>query len=500
MKRTLYFASPGTGKTTTLIKKVSELVASGVQPKTIGFTSFTRSAAKEAVDRVQKMFTDRPNLKKDFYWFRTLHSICYTALGFPKMVSNEDLRELYRRTGIKCLSSETEEPIGPLFNANGDVFLNIYNTARQMRKPLKEAWSLMASGAKDELYTTFNLFIAEYENLKNFYKLQDYSDLLVNFISFQGSLGLEYLFVDEAQDLTPLQWECIFAIERSCKESFIAGDDKQCIYEWAGATPKTLIELEGNRVKLDVSYRLPKSVLNTSRKIYERISLKVPVSLKTAVQDIGSVSHIGVLDGLDVTQGSWLFLARLKKGLGKYEDFLYQRGQIFSDEKNTVSRSYLEAIRTWEDIRKNILINGASLKNLMKYLSCGSGYKKGAKQWSEAQKEDQYFSQEELQKVCAFKLQDAWYDHLYHSNKAYYKALWDRGLSDFSVSRIRVSTIHGAKGLEADNVVLDCDLSPACEETLVNNPDAEHRVFYVGVTRAKKNLYILLSNNQRYNL
>lgn len=54
---------------------------------------------------------------------------------------------------------------------------------------------------------------------------------------------------------------------------------------------------------------------------------------------------------------------------------------------------------------------------------------------------------------------------------------------------IRLSTIHGAKGAEADNVVLFTDVSPATYEQI--DSDAEHRVWYVGITRARKKLYIV---------
>ena len=62
---------------------------------------------------------------------------------------------------------------------------------------------------------------------------------------------------------------------------------------------------------------------------------------------------------------------------------------------------------------------------------------------------------------------------------------------------IELSTIHGAKGGEADNVVLLLDLSRKSEEALINNPDDEHRVFYVGATRAKKELWLVRSESDR---
>ena len=54
-----------------------------------------------------------------------------------------------------------------------------------------------------------------------------------------------------------------------------------------------------------------------------------------------------------------------------------------------------------------------------------------------------------------------------------------------------LSTIHGAKGAEADNVVLFTDISTkACKEAF-NNPDDARRLTYVALTRAKKKLYII---------
>ena len=63
-----------------------------------------------------------------------------------------------------------------------------------------------------------------------------------------------------------------------------------------------------------------------------------------------------------------------------------------------------------------------------------------------------------------------------------------------------MSTIHGAKGGEADNVILFTDLSPAADEAFRIGNDDVHRVFYVAVTRAKQNLYIIEpeDNNRSY--
>ena len=55
--------------------------------------------------------------------------------------------------------------------------------------------------------------------------------------------------------------------------------------------------------------------------------------------------------------------------------------------------------------------------------------------------------------------------------------------------RIKLSTIHGTKGGEAENVVLLTDLTYAAIQS--SQVDDLHRVFYVGVTRTKNNLYLI---------
>ena len=60
--------------------------------------------------------------------------------------------------------------------------------------------------------------------------------------------------------------------------------------------------------------------------------------------------------------------------------------------------------------------------------------------------------------------------------------------------RIKISTIHKAKGGEADNVAVLLDSSKLCVES--EDQDSEVRTFYVGITRAKKTLHLIESTSQ----
>ena len=57
--------------------------------------------------------------------------------------------------------------------------------------------------------------------------------------------------------------------------------------------------------------------------------------------------------------------------------------------------------------------------------------------------------------------------------------------------RISVSTIHGVKGNERENVVINTELSGAAYDEYQKNPDDTHRLFYVACTRTENNLFII---------
>ena len=84
----------------------------------------------------------------------------------------------------------------------------------------------------------------------------------------------------------------------------------------------------------------------------------------------------------------------------------------------------------------------------------------------------------------------------------YLKQMRRRGEKLNQAPRITLSTIHGAKGGEAENVVLLTDLSFNTMKSYERNPDDENRLFYVGATRTKEHLHIIRpqQDNKGYDL
>ena len=171
-------------------------------------------------------------------------------------------------------------------------------------------------------------------------------------------------------------------------------------------------------------------------------------------------------------------------------------GYLFNNKGHrSISEKISSAVNGWERLRKGRKIFLEDVKNIYSYMSSGARIKRGFKRLTGANADD-VFSMSDLQKYHGLLIGDEliWHeamDKLPDEDRAYITKMLKRGEKFNGIPRITISTIHGAKGGEADNVVLFTDLSPAADDSMSLNGDDMHRVFYVGVTRAKQNLFIL---------
>jgi superfamily I DNA/RNA helicase len=83
------------------------------------------------------------------------------------------------------------------------------------------------------------------------------------------------------------------------------------------------------------------------------------------------------------------------------------------------------------------------------------------------------------------------------------QTLLERGDTLMEKSKIQLLTLHGSKGKECDNVCLFTDYGVEGQDEFIyrsayENQDSEHRLFYVGTTRAKENLYIMQPTSDYY--
>ena len=227
---------PGTGKTTRLIKYVKTFVKLGTPIDKIGYFAFTTKAANEAIDRMLDYHTAFE--RKDLKHFRTLHSFAFNQLGMKKaqVMQDEHYEDIGKKLGIEVtVYSNGEESTG-FINSDSEYF-NLINAARIKNISIEEEYNTdMYSQDMDK--RLLQIISDEVQNYKESFQLVDFTDMIEKFIVSKLCPNFDITFIDEAQDLSPIQWKMVDIIKENSKYVILAGDDDQAIYGWAGADVK----------------------------------------------------------------------------------------------------------------------------------------------------------------------------------------------------------------------------------------------------------------------
>tara|TARA_R110001583_G_scaffold13262_7_gene57374 strand:+ start:2573 stop:4069 length:1497 start_codon:yes stop_codon:yes gene_type:complete len=475
---------PGTGKTSTLLGLIEDELQNGTSPDSIGFFTFTKKAVKEGKERAMNKFNIS---NKELPYFRTLHSLAFRQLGLTResVVSNSDIKDLNEKLNIK-LTGRTTSDDGHLFGMTHDDRLAfIENLARMRNIPLKEQWHEVedAVGWFELERFARGLYLFKEDRL-----LVDYTDMLQKFLT-EGSIPkLDVMFVDEAQDLSPLQWAVVRKLADNAKKIYVAGDDDQAIYKWAGADVDYLIENSKDAMILKQSYRVPFAVHEVAKQCIGQVRSRIYKEW-TPRKEKGLVRWEPNIELVNMEKGEWLVLARTNYLLEEVDEYCRNEGWFFEVKgRPSIPESKIRAVLYWERLRKGEAVSLSECANILKFIKVNKPKKLDI---LDANILLQY---EDLKSHFPDLPDGNWFDVftlLSPSEISYIRAMLRRGEKITKQPRIRLSTIHAAKGGEATNVVLLTDITTRVYKNYQQNPDDENRVFYVGVTRTKENLYLI---------
>lgn len=461
------YGPPGTGKTTELLRRVKHTRDNGVQAERIAFVSFTRAAASEALSRLGLKRSDNVS---------TIHAMAFRHLGLrqSQVVDSPKLREFSNAVGIPVIGKSPEDDEE---RADGDAYLDLLNYARNTFSNPAEVYDISdRPGTRAE----FTLFVRAYAEWKRTYGYVDFTDMLERAAAGGIRADAEVLFVDEAQDLSPLQWSVVDKLAKRAHEVHIAGDDDQAIYTWSGADPHGMAKFtqkyKGHHHILSVSHRLPSSVHEKSQALIRRVALRVDKQFHPR-SDVGLVRLHGSINSVDIKHGKdTLLLGRTHSILREVEQTLIDRRIPYmrqSGRPGMYQNKFAAAIRAYNKLKRGEKLTDSE-RNVL--------FSVGSDRTRESLEVNDYTSVIAKPFYLAIDIPYRVID--------YYQ---DVDLDEEPT--IRLSTIHAAKGHEADQVVLLTDMTTRVSQTAQTHPDDEIRVWYVGMTRSKNELDIVEGYN-----
>lgn len=571
----MLLAGPGSGKTTTMTKRVVSLLENyHVNPANILVVTFTKAAAREMKERFEKLCMDSgitQNYKQ--VTFGTFHGVFYGILRHAyrltgkNIISEEQrfdmLRELAYRQRIEI--EDEKEFFEGLVQEISEV--------KNSRIPLEHYYS---KNCPDEV---FRKIYTSYVTTCRQSRLLDFDDMLLycyDLLTQRPDIlagwqkKFQYILVDEFQDINKLQYDIVKMLAAPENNLFIVGDDDQSIYAFRGAKPEIMMNFPKDFPSvqtelLPVNYRSTGEIVEAAGKVIawnkRRFQKKIhtdnekgkPPLVKAFqngkeeelyLKDCIVKAHeqgcpyeeMAVLyrtnsgarflvetlmeyqipfqmrDVLPNLYDHWIarnFISYMKLATGdrSRKEFL----QVMNRPNRYISREVLdepqvsfEALR-WHYEEKEWMLDRIDkfeedlnlLKNMtpyaaVNYIRHGIGYEEYLRTYALFRKlkmEDMHEILEELaDSARGYQTFGEWFIHI----AEYTEKLKEQARTQISEKKgVVISTFHSIKGLEFDKVFL-MDVNegtiPYRKAVTESNIEEERRLFYVGMTRARKEL------------
>ena len=284
----LVVAGAGTGKTRTLVHRVSRLVESGVDPSNILLLTFTRRAAKQMLNRASSILDDRCQQVKGgtfhFYCSQLLHRYS-DRIGFPNnftIIDTADALEVIQfvRTQLNLHKKNKRFP-------NKNTLLNMISTSinkhLDLRVVLMDQFPQFAE--QIDKIEEVALGYAEYKE-KNF--VMDFDDLLIKTkqlleqhedIRIKVASSHQFVMVDEYQDTNQIQADLVQLFSSVHGNIMAVGDDAQSIYSFRGADHQNIMAFpelfeHTKLIKLEENYRSTPQILDAANNLLKQATFK----------------------------------------------------------------------------------------------------------------------------------------------------------------------------------------------------------------------------------
>jgi DNA helicase-2/ATP-dependent DNA helicase PcrA len=564
---TRLFGGPGSGKTTALLDRVEEILEQDdVDFRDILVVSYTRAAAAEVRERLAERLDVSPRALQGNVC--TMHAKAYELLNLSRgdVVGEKHKKEFCEDFGIEY---EDEYGGAGRRTARSTTLGNkIIATSQWLQRTRRDVadwydvpfqWNVEEVRLPPEIdpnaqegnkYTPTwpssddRLDIPEAIRGWRAYKgendLVGFADMLVRVKQRSLLPNVDYLVIDEFQDITSLQYDVYEEWKPHMEGVLIAGDDDQVVYAWQGADPNLLLDAERQEdVVLPNSYRLPSNVLNVVNREIRHIDKRQEKDLKPrkeggSVEAVNSPSMLDLVRNVRYTvqqdDGSLMILFRARYQMFQFIDEFIGEGmpfKVLTDQRMWTDRltQYVDAVERMERGENVTGLQARRLADMLQDSAFGSNDRDDLYDLIDDREEEAdvddlaeiELTPDEVKNFAPFMPDGASASDMVRKVTSFQrktiKAYFAGDYKEMDPSRVRIGTIHSAKGREADHVFVGTDLTEKVVEqmaaivddedvdgveefTKTTNPvpiltDNERRVFYVGMSRARERLVLL---------
>ena len=538
------FGGPGTGKTTTIVgnsdienfQGILHRMFSERDAQSVMLIAYTRAAKETAKDRLEKT----TNVPRNILAWRitTIHGLTMRMNNVkPDDIvelrwGKGDRQEFCNLVGLEYSNtSDDDDDIMDTPDDDGHLFFRMLGWLKANMLPMEE-WDQCPVASEWQYGDEFVDFQAEWLNYKIEEEIWEFDDVIKQSVEEEHTVEADDLFVDEVQDLYPLQQAFLDNQFGVVDRIWLAGDDDQTIFEWSGANPDYFINMEGRLngdlrdelwddkqgywadegvYILDQSFRMPKRILELSQMCIERVSVRQEKTIKPHTEggefialpekDMGRIIRL-----LNLDDSFCLFRSNhLANQFGKE---LLEEGVPFEDRFKTWRDETVKVRNAMSALYNEEPIGGDDAAQVISYLDdnliMSSNTSSLASKYTTQETVDpnELVNKVRLDYPKYKRHLDRWMDTMDDLN--YYQQMGVRNnivknRDHLDPDGLIVETIHWSKGREADTVLLSMDTT---NSVMQNCPgfepnDAERRLCYVGMTRTERRL-IMAENIDEY--
>ena len=469
---------PGTGKTTKVLEYVKEY-SEREDVGNIVCCSFTRAASDVSRDRLKAAGLHKKAKAA------TIHSLAFEHMHYHKPYMVNTLYLFAKSIGERSGVSDDR---------------NIYAARSPLERSIsyyQVQRSLMVYGdvriPEGLSLDTIQTYITAFEAYKNKNNFLDYNDVLINYLNEGEPLDYDVAFIDEAQDLSPLQWAVTDKMFKNTKDVVAVGDDDQTIFAFAGVRSDVFINWPCDEViTLKQTHRFGEEIFNYTCKQLDRIGSRIPKVYTPSTRDSRVSFTNGIIPELDILPYKSVAILHRNRYLVKKTQAMMDRlGLTYTGTGSPfVSQGQMKAIKRWEEWRRGGELQVYHVHSIAKYIPRSANFDRMEEKGKRS-----------LAGPCPYP-NKPWYEMLTLKYESVYRNVQNLHGYEYLITppTTAVTTIHQSKGGEWDKVIVIPDMSAATYLDFKRGVDidTEHRVWFVALTRAIEHLQIVKPSTTKF--